>query len=80
MTDSPICHGLILGSIAGLNDVHHCVPVGAGVQAQGITFWPVLGCQVLLPILQANVVRNVVRYGLADQRHKQWRLAHCRSI
>ncbi len=40
ISDWPSCHGLILAKTAGLNDVHLCIPVSAGVQAQCITFWP----------------------------------------
>ncbi len=54
-TDWPSCHGLILASIAGLNDVRHCIPVGAGVQAQCVKFWPLLSYQLLLLMLRQTL-------------------------
>lgn len=47
--------GLILVSIAGLDDVHHCVPVSAGIQAQCITFCPFISYQLLLPMLHQTL-------------------------
>ncbi len=63
----PSRHGLILTGIAGLNDVRHCIPVGAGIQAQCIKFWPFISYQLLLPMLRQMLSAN----DPADQMHEK---------